>query len=341
MNMVFWRRDFGKKAFERESFLGKIFREKAFERESFGEKIFREKAFGKKAFGKRSGVFFWMILTAICFLIPAQSAFGALESGGGKEPPLYDQAELFSDSDRERLREQIGDLQEEMGMTAAIVTTDQNPWTAEEYAENFYVDHDLGTGRDHDGVLLLIDMDNRELWISPVGELTRYLTDERLDSVLDDVYAYAAEGDYYGGAAVFLDDVEFFYSQGIPSGQYNFDRDTGAVSRPKSLTWYEVLLAAGTAAFCGALAVGAVLRDYGMKDQGNRLAANFKLSYRKDSAFRMGHILGDILLGTYVTQSVIAAAKKGGGPGRGPRGGGRTTVHRSAGRTFGGRGRKF
>ena len=50
------------------------------------------------------------------------------------------------------------------------------------------------------------------------------------------------------------------------------------------------------------------------------MEANFKLSYRKDSAFRMGSRVTDLLIGSYVTQQVIASQD-----------------HRSSGRSGGGR----
>ena len=80
------------------------------------------------------------------------------------------------------------------------------------------------------------------------------------------------------------------------------------------------------------------------------MAANFRLSYRKDSAFRLGSGLGEVLLGSYITQQVIRSAQnRGGGPGgrsggfsgRGLSGGGRSTVHRTGGRIHGGGSRKF
>ena len=59
----------------------------------------------------------------------------------------------------------------------------------------------FGTGSDQSGILFLIDMDNRELYISTNGQMIRYMTDSRINDVLDDVYNYAADADYYGAAA--------------------------------------------------------------------------------------------------------------------------------------------
>lgn len=76
------------------------------------------------------------------------------------------------------------------------------------------------------------------------------------------------------------------------------------------------------------------------------MEANFKLSYRKDSAFRLGNRVTDLLIGSYVTQQVIASqdhrSSKGSGGGRSLSFGGRSTTHRSSsGRSHGGGSRKF
>ena len=72
------------------------------------------------------------------------------------------------------------------------------------------------------------------------------------------------------------------------------------------------------------------------------MASNFRLSYRKDSAFTLGNVLADVLLNTYVTRTVIRTQNNQGSGGGVPRGGGRSSTHRSgSGRVHGGGGRKF
>lgn len=70
-------------------------------------------------------------------------------------------------------------------------------------------------------------MDNRELYISTTGQMIRYMTDSRIEDVLDDVYGYASDADYYGAASAFLADTETCYANGISKDQYNYDTETG------------------------------------------------------------------------------------------------------------------
>ena len=155
------------------------------------------------------------------------------------------------------------------------------------------------------------------------------MTDSRINDVLDDVYNYAADADYYGAAAAFLTDTEKCYSNGISRDQYNYDTETGKISRYHHLEWYEILIALGVAAVCGGTAVASVLRSYGLHGEDKRMAANFKLSYRRDSRFTMGNVLADALLTSYITQQVIQTQKNNrpGSGGGSFSGGGRSSTH--------------
>ena len=266
------------------------------------------------------------------------------EAGDGR---VFDQAELFLEEEEEELQQAIDALREKMDMDAAVVTAEENPGSAQAYADDFYEAHGFGTGSGYDGALLLIDMDNRELCISTQGKMVRYLTDSRIEAVLDDMYGYAAAGEYYQAAGVFVEDLEICFENGIAADQYNYDSETGKVSRYRSVRWYEALFALAAAAACGGFAVLGVVREYNMRDEESRMEANFKLSYRKDSAFRLGSRVTDLLIGSYVTQQVIASQDRRSGSGRsgGSRSlssGGRSTTHRSSsGRSHGGGSRKF
>jgi len=266
-------------------------------------------------------------------------------SASAAEERVFDMADLFTESEEAALNETAMALREKMKMDVAVVTTEENPGSAQVFADEFYEQNGLGAGEDHDGVLFLIDMANGEMWISTEGAMLRYLTDGRIEAILDNAFPYASDGDFYGCAESFLADVETCYENGIAANQYNYDSETGKISRYHSIRWYEFLIALAAAGVCGGAAVYGVVREYGMKDDSANLSANFKLSYRKDSAFNLGRVLADVMIGSYITQQVIARQNTGGSGrsgGHSLSSGGRTTTHRSSsGRVHGGGGRKF
>lgn len=283
-----------------------------------------------------------IFLTGTAFAASGEDAYQMAE-GTESYADVYDMADIFTDEEEKQLSEQAQALSETMKMEAVIVTTEENSDSAQVFADGFYLEGGFGTGSDHSGILFLIDMDNRELYISTNGQMIRYMTDSRVDDVLNDVYNYAADADYYGAAAAFLTDTEKCYSNGISKDQYNYDTETGKISRYHHLDWYEILIAIGVAAVCGGTAVASVLRSYSLHGEDKRMAANFKLSYRRDSRFTMGNVLADALLTSYITQQVIQTQKNNRpGPGGGSfSGGGRSSTHSYGGSSHGGGGRKF
>ncbi len=60
-------------------------------------------------------------------------------------------------------------------------------------------------GDDASGILLSIDMDNREIYVSTTGYAMKVLTDARVEKVLDAAYDSVADGNYAEGALGAID----------------------------------------------------------------------------------------------------------------------------------------
>ena len=85
---------------------------------------------------------------------------------------VYDFAELRSDSEEKSIYNEITGLIDEYNLDAAVVTINyNNKSSAKSYAEDFYDYNDFGVGSTKDGLIFLIDMDNREMF----GGITQYL----------------------------------------------------------------------------------------------------------------------------------------------------------------------
>lgn len=256
---------------------------------------------------------------------------------------VFDLAGLLTEEECGRFEEQIAGMRTAMNMDVVLVTTDETDGkSAEQYADDFYDEGGFGTRSDYSGVLFLIDMDNREIYISTSGTMIRFLTDKRVDKMLDRAYLYAGDGDYAGVMRQFLADTVTYFREGIPGGQYNYDTETGRISIYRSIRWYEALLAFAVAFFCGTAACLTVRREYAMKQERGR-AAGYNLAYRADARFAF-HDQNDVLVNSFVTRRVLPRNTGGGrmsGGGFGS-GGQRSSSHTSGGgRTHGGGGRRF
>lgn len=249
---------------------------------------------------------------------------------------VYDHADLLSVQEEEYLENLAAERKEQWNMNFLVVTIDDSEGKSSmEYADDFY-DVLFPEETEEDGVLYLIDMDNREIYLSTCGEAIRYLTDERIDRILDEAYEYVAESDYYGTFVAFFEKTEEYLLKGIPSDQYNYDVNTGETDyyeEPMKLTFGEFLFALIGALIPAAITVGAIKAKYQLKFE------DFHYDAYTDSEVQL-FVKSDRLVNQFVTHRRIP--KNTGSSGGSGGGGSRSSVHRSSsGRSHGGGGRKF
>ena len=273
------------------------------------------------------------VLRAICLLISMVLAV-ILWSGAGvfasQVGNVYDDAELLTDRERNALNNEITALTEETGWNIYAVTTDDAQGkSAMAYADDFFDEH---SPEQEDGVVLLIDMDNREIWLSTCGIAIRYLTDARIDAILDDAYTDVSNGRYGDCLGTMLDGVAKYYDAGIPGGQYNYDEETGAISVYRTIEPFEFVVAILLAIASGVAVYLVVSAKYRMK------IGTYQYAYRENSDVRL-RVREDRFVNQTTTHRRIPQQTSSGG---GSHSSGRSTTHRSSsGRSHGGGGRRF
>lgn len=264
-----------------------------------------------------------LLITVPALCVTASPVFAA--TGVVDDVPLLSEAECTSLS--EQMEELAGDTDWDI---FAISTDDAGGKTSREYADDYF---DTYATREN-GVVFLIDMDNREITISTAGESIYYLTDERIDEILDDAYAYVSNAQYYDCYIAMLNGVQKYYEQGIASDAYIYDEETGKIIPYRKLTAGEFAFALIVAVAVGALVFSGI-------------HAKYKLKFAKDTMDPHG--TGDVKLENskdrFVNQIVThRRIPKNPPPSNGGSSGssGRSTVHTSsAGTMHGGGSRKF
>ncbi|MCI8886910.1 MAG: TPM domain-containing protein [Hungatella sp.] len=284
----------------------------------------------------------WCIVLVWLFVTAGAVYGGAPEEASASDGiRVYDMAGLFTEEDIEELEQRIEGYRTQWDMDVVIVTTkDAQGRGSTAYADDFYDEGGFGQGKERDGILFLIDMDNRELTFSTCGRAVRIFTDERIGHMLDGVYEGASEGDYRACADMFLSDAKRYVEAGIQGGQYNYDTETGKISVYRSIRWYEALLALAVSAFtAGAVCMG-VKGRYAMEESRQQIK-NLNMAYRAEARFAYDN-RGDRLVNQFVTSRVIPRSTGGGHGGGGLSSSGRSSTHRSSGgRSHGGGSRKF
>ena len=292
-----------------------------------------------------------MICLLICtFLVMGSMAVWADQTGAvSGQPRVFDQAGLFSETEIIQLEEKIAQCRKSTKMDVVIVSAyADGERSAEEYADDYYDYGGFGVGKKASGVLLLYYMDGPgqpggECYISTAGTMINMLTDERIESILDDVYGDLGNRDFAGATEHFLEDVKAYVKEGVESGQYTYDRDTGEIVRYHSIRLYEVAIAMVIAGILAGSVCLDIKKRYAMK-QSSREISNSLQAYRADCAFCFS-VAGDKMVNKYVRSVPIPRNTSSGSGGRGHSGSssaGRSTIHTSSsGRSHGGGGRRF
>ena len=139
------------------------------------------------------------------------------------EQKVYDYADLLTDTEESNVFQKIAQYIDNHNMDMGVVTINQNPKkSAMVYADDFYDYNHFGTDDMGSGLLLLIDMDTREIWISTKGNAILVYDDERLDKMLDAVYEHITVDDYKAVMA-FIDLANKYASAGIPESNSNYE----------------------------------------------------------------------------------------------------------------------
>lgn len=271
-----------------------------------------------------------MKLWAVCLLVSLLLLWpvAVMADNTAVKPLVVDMAGSFTADQARALSAEAVTLGSQYAMDVVIVTTnDTNGKSSRRYADDYFDNNGYGVGEDRSGILFLLDFDNTEAYISTSGSAVRYLTDARIERVLDDIFAGGlTEGDLYGAAQAFLVSTGNYLAAGIPAGQYE-------VAEPEANT-----LTAAEAAAGGVVALVLGPAYYFVTRQRYRSKPKPALfNFRQHSALNLG-VIADDLVNTYVTSRALPKPSPSSGGGSGSR----STTHRSSsGRSHGGGGRKF
>lgn len=170
----------------------------------------------------------------LTFVILALLVFSfTLVSSAQNSDRVCDFAGLLTESEEAEVRAKLDYLSEENQLELVALTTNTTDGKSSmEFADDFYDANGYGYGDDYDGVLFLINMEERELWISTCGKGAAVVTDYGIEEILDRVFDNASNGNYASVFLTFADTCDEFakmYEEGNPYDIYypSEDEDGG------------------------------------------------------------------------------------------------------------------
>ncbi|OJG75861.1 hypothetical protein RV12_GL000200 [Enterococcus quebecensis] len=184
-------------------------------------------------------------------------------------------------------------------------------------------------GKDQNGITFYIDMNQRKFIISTSGNMIDYMDNKRINRTLDDIEVSMKNGNYFQASQSFLENISHYIDQGVPGGHYRIDTETGKITRFKSLTTTEIIIAFVAAIILSAVFFIVNISKYQLK------FGTYHYPFREKSNLNLTR-RNDTLINSFVTTRRIPRnnSRSGGS-------GGGSSTHSTGGGTFGGGGRSF
>jgi len=252
-----------------------------------------------------------VMLVTVVLVVPVK--FATVSAAAADKKLIIDNAKLLTPEQVMELRALAVKYGEERETDFIIITTNEEGVDAKKLTQDFYDEQAPGYDKKHgNAAIMTVDMKKRYMYIAGFYKAKEYIDDARVEKILDKVYPYAADNDYYGAFKTYLTVAHEY--MGIKPG-VNPDNILFNI-------WFQLIVA---------LLVGGVVVWIMIRNSGGRVTVN-RQTYEDQAA---SGILGrqDQYINTTVTKRKIER-DKGGGSG----GGGGTT---SGGHSHSGGGRSF
>jgi uncharacterized protein len=104
-----------------------------------------------------------------------------------------------------------------------VITEDTKGKDSMTFADDYYDNNGYGVGGDYSGILLLINMDKRETWISTTGRAIDIFSDNRIDDITNQVTSELSKGNYNNACNNFVNAVRNYAELGVPQGQHRVE----------------------------------------------------------------------------------------------------------------------
>ncbi len=253
------------------------------------------------------------------FLLFAATALPCL--GEEAADRVIDNASLLSTAEEAALNERLAEISLRQQVDIAVATTEGiGDLTVAEYSDNLYEALGFGFGESHDGLILVISMENRDWYISTEGYGIKAFTDAGIEYIGDQITPELSAGNYASAFNSFATLCDKFITQAKEGEPF----DRGSLPRePLSLIWIPISLLVGFV--IASIVVGGMKAK--LKTVGLQRAAN---SYVKSGSLSITESR-DLFLFRTVTRTPRPKSTSGG-----------SSTHSSAsGRTHGGGGGRF
>ncbi len=171
-----------------------------------------------------------LTVSAVESTLTEEQLSGNEEKVNLEKTKIYDGAGLLTTGEEEELERQFYLWGQEAKTDIILVTTENMAGKTdmvylEDFQDELYYTEDVLA---ENAALMLINMEDRMVTIQGYGDCEFWLSNDRIEYMLDLVYEYLTQGDYYGAAMSFGEQTVYYMSQdkGV-STEYEPGQDYG------------------------------------------------------------------------------------------------------------------
>ena len=162
-------------------------------------------------------------VTGIAMLMPLSLSASA-QLNNPELPRVVDNADLLTDAQEKSLSDKIDNITEKHDFDVVILTEESiDGYSPMSYADDYYDYEGYGADSAGDGVLFLINMEERDWWISTKGYGITVFTDYGIDKIGDIMVPDLSDGNYYNAFETFLSTTEEYIKSADSGKPYDVD----------------------------------------------------------------------------------------------------------------------
>jgi len=271
---------------------------------------------------------------------PGTSAGNALSTASNRY--VIDGAGLYTADEYAEITALVDRLREEYQIDVVVLTTrlsSMSDYYLQDYADCYFDKNGYGARNNYTGVLFMIDIGNRYIHVSTSGDMIDWLTDSRVEHMLDACYDEIHGSSGYGsGTLAALNKLSRYMQDGREDGSFRYDAVTGRRISGiyNKLTTIEIILAIAGGVAVALIVYKSIASRYNLKNKTyafNKSTQSSAVFYVNDARF----------IRETVRRIRHSSDSSGGGHGGsgGHRSGGSSVHHSSSGHSHGGGGRHF
>lgn len=163
------------------------------------------------------GVNDFLNATAELFPVTAEPSDSGTQQA--EEYVLFDEAYLLTEAEQAALTEKLLEISHTYNAQIVIATVDSTSGGIDHYVEYVYDSMGFGYGENHDGVLLLVCMNEREYRILSNGFPGDAISTSAIDTISDIIVSDLSDGNYAAAFDTFADQCVYYldgYLNGFP-----------------------------------------------------------------------------------------------------------------------------